>query len=99
MAKNKKHLGASEERRIGVLIEHFDNKLDLVVEQYADVKKILSEHTKTLDSHTEMIGSMKVDVEIIKSDIEFIKRDLKKKVDIDEFSALERRVAALEKRR
>jgi hypothetical protein len=61
--------------------------------------EILDSHTKTLDSHTEMIGKLAVDVEIIKSDIEFIKHALKKKIDVDEFAALERRVALLEKRR
>jgi chromosome segregation ATPase len=61
--------------------------------------KILDSHTKTLDSHTEMIGSVKMDAEIIKTDVEFIKNSLKRKVDMDEFTALERRVALLEKLR
>ncbi|HEY4506229.1 MAG TPA: hypothetical protein VJJ24_02195 [Candidatus Paceibacterota bacterium] len=52
-----------------------------------------------LDSHTEMIGSLMEDMAIIKTDIEFIKGDLKKKVDWDHFSALERRVVILERRR
>ena len=55
-------------------------------------------HTEMLESHTETIGSIKEDVEIMKSDIEFIKGGLKKKVDVDEFMALERRVALIEKR-
>ncbi|MFZ2603500.1 MAG: hypothetical protein WAX79_05830, partial [Candidatus Omnitrophota bacterium] len=63
-------------------------------------------------SHTEMIGSTAIDVEtlkgmtakntenieIIKSDIEFIKNSLKKKVDIDEFAFLEKRVVLLERK-
>lgn len=61
--------------------------------------EILANHTETLDNHTEMIGSMKMNIEIIKGDIAFIKGGLKEKVDIDEFSALERRVALLEGRR
>lgn len=70
----------------------------------------LASHTETLASHTEMIGSIKEDVEvmktdiaetktdvtIIKSDIEFIKGGIKKKVDYDEFIALERRMTLLE---
>jgi len=59
----------------------------------------LNSHTETLNSHTEMIGRLNIDVTIIKEDVEFIKSSLKKKIDIDEFSALERRVALLEKRR
>jgi chromosome segregation ATPase len=72
--------------------------------------KILDSHTKTLESHTaaitsikdtldyhtEMLGSVKEDVEIIKTDMEFIKNSLKRKVDIEEFAVLEKRVAALE---
>ncbi len=85
------------QRYLGVLSEHFESKTDLIAEQYLDIKKTLDSHTEILDSHTEMIGSMKVDVEIIKIDIEFIKSSLKKKVDIEEFESLEKRVIRLEK--
>jgi hypothetical protein len=43
-----------------------------------------------------MIGAMKVDIEIIKNDIEIIKNSLRKKVDFEEFEALEKRVRILE---
>jgi len=46
-----------------------------------------------------MIALIKRDIEIMKQDIEFIKHGFKKKVDIEEFAALERRVAILEKSR
>ena len=59
--------------------------------------KILDSHTETLGYHTEMIGSVKTDMEIMKTDIEFIKTSLKRKVDVEEFAVLERRVAALER--
>ena len=91
---------------LGVIVEHIDDKVSLVAEQYGDIKKdindiknTLNSHTETLNSHTEMIGRLNIDVTIIKEDVEFIKSSLKKKIDIDEFSALERRVALLEKRR
>ncbi len=58
----------------------------------------LDGHTQILDSHTEMFGQIFVDLSIIKEDIEFIKTDLKKKVDIDQFAALEKRVAFLERK-
>lgn len=79
-------------RGFGVLLEHVDEKVGLIAEQHGDIKKIL-------DSHTEMIGNLAVDVSLIKDDISFIKNSLKKKVDYDEFTALERRVLLLEKRR
>ncbi len=97
-------------RHIDVLKEDFDSKVKLIAEQYDSIREtldshteILDSHTKTLDSHTvtlashtKMIASIKEDIEIMKVDIIFIKNSLKKKVDIEEFEALERRVAILE---
>jgi hypothetical protein len=80
-----------EFRRLGVLMESMNDKIDLVVEQYGDIKK-------TLDQHTDMMGNLMVDVSIVKEDIEFIKHGPKKKVDLDEFVALEKRVMLLEKK-
>lgn len=112
--KQKNQTNSNQElRRLGVFIEHVDSNLGLIAEQQGDIKKdvvdikkTLNSHTETLASHTEMIGNLAVDmtivkkdIEIMKSDIEFIKLGLKKKVDIDEFAALERRVLLLEKRR
>ena len=45
------------------------------------------------------VKTTKIDIEIIKTDIEFIKNSVKKKIDIDEFAALERRVVLLERHR
>lgn len=70
--------------------------LDQHTEMFDSMKTTLAQHTETLAQHTEMIGSIKTDIEIIKMDIEFIKGSLKQKVDVEEFSALERRVALLE---
>ena len=86
-------------RHIGVLIEAVNDNVALVAEQYGDIKKTLDVHTKILDSHTEMIGRLAVNLEIVKEDVGSIKNGLKKKVDGEEFSALERRVTVLEKRR
>ena len=96
----KKESGIQDEiRGIGVLIEHVDEKVGLVAEQYGDIKKTLNSHTKILEAHTEMIGNITVDLAIIKEDVALIKNSIKKKVDIDEFAALERRVLILEKHR
>ncbi len=76
-------------RHVSTLAEDFHSQVKLIGEQYSSIKD-------TLDSHTEMIGSMKEDIGIMKVDMEFIKNSLKRKVDIDEFSVLEKRVAALE---
>ena len=98
--KQKSEANSNHElRRLGVLIEHVDDRVSLIAEQHGDIKKILDNHTEILDSHTEMIGSIKMDIEVIKEDITFIKGGLKRKVDAEEFLVLERRVALLEKRR
>jgi len=125
---SKEQLNISQEfRKLGVFIEHVDEKVGLIAEQHFDIKKdtgsikkTLESHTemignltvglevvkgdlgamkKTQESHTEMIGDLAVDLTIVKEDVSFIKNSLKKKVDYDEFSALERRVLLLEKRR
>lgn len=90
-------------RHIDTLAEDFHSQVKLIGEQYSSIKETLDAHTadiasikETLSSHTEMIVSMKEDIEITKVDVEFIKNSLKRKVDIEEFSVLEKRVAALE---
>ena len=95
MAKNDKKIktpvpsGLSEQ--VGAMIEHFDNKLSLVAEHVSHIDKEVVGIKKTLDRHSESIA-------IIQMDIEFIKSGLKKKVDAEEFTALEHRVSLLENR-
>ncbi|MBI2099870.1 MAG: hypothetical protein HYT48_00845 [Candidatus Vogelbacteria bacterium] len=88
----KTHSTDEVKRYLGVLQEQSRHDMQAIGEQYFDLRD-------KLKSNTEMIGKMAVDIEIIKEDIAFIKGDLKKKVDLDEFRTLERRVALLEKRR
>ena len=90
MKSKKVNIGV-ELRRLGVLVEHSNDKWDMVAEQYGGIKK-------ALDDHSEMIGKLMVDTSIIKDDLEFVKHSLKRKVDVDEFSALEKRVLLLEKK-
>ena len=78
--------------------EEVDERLDIIDEKLDIHTEILSEHGKILTEHSKMIASINGNMEIMKQDIEFIKNSLKKKVDIDEFSVLEKRVALLEKK-
>ena len=87
--KDIKKITDEVKRHIDVLKEDSDSKFQLIAEQYSSIRK-------TLNSHTEMIVSTKEDIEIMKVDIQFIKGSLKKKVDMEEFEALARRVAMLE---
>ncbi|MBI1754817.1 hypothetical protein HYR65_00860 [Candidatus Azambacteria bacterium] len=105
----KRHISTLSEdfkNQVKIVAEQYvDIKKDI-----GRIKETLDSHTETLNAHTEMIGSMKedievmkvdiattkTDVEIIKTDVEFIKGGLKKKVDYDEFAALERRLVLVE---
>ena len=90
-------------RHFDVVAEGLNDKISIIAEQYGDIKndiksikKTLDSHTETLDSHTEMIGKVMEDMTVVKMNIEFIKGALKKKVDHEEFEALERRVTFME---
>ena len=67
---------------LGIMKEDFDSKMQLIGEQYGAIK--------------EQVATLTEDMQIVKTDLEFIKSSLRKKVDYDEFSALEKRVAMLE---
>ena len=72
---------------IGVLLEDFNSKFDLIAEQTVQIPDI-----------KEKVYSLARNMEIVKMDLEFIKNSFKKKVDVDEFAALERRVSLIERR-
>lgn len=109
--KSPKTDASKEIRHLGVMIESVGDDVKLVAEQYGDLSNNVRSIRKTVESHTEMIGNLTVGLEVVKEDvsilkkdmaitkedIEFIKNHLKKKVDVDEFAALERRVAVLER--
>lgn len=76
-------------RHISVLSEDFKSQVALIGEQHGSIMQ-------KLDSNTEMIGGMKEDIEVIKMNVEFMKNSLKKKVDLEEFESLEKRVSLLE---
>jgi DNA-binding transcriptional MerR regulator len=83
-------------KHFDVLKEDIDGKFDLIIEGHESHDKKFDLIEAKLDSHTEMIGSMQVNLEIIKNDIEIIKTSLRKKVDLEDFEVLERRVKILE---
>jgi hypothetical protein len=66
---------------VGIFKEDLESKINLITEQYQDIKS-------TQKIQTEMVGSLMEDVQIIKSDVQFLKVELKRKVDYDEFDAL-----------
>jgi hypothetical protein len=92
-ANSAGHFTTGEVKRyLGSLSEDFGAKVDGIAEQYLSLDN-------KLDGVVEIVGKLAEDMTVVKQNIEFIKGDLKKKVDYDEFSALERRVAVLERKR
>lgn len=99
-------------QRIGVLQESMSQDLQTVLEVTVvtdgrlDRLETKVDHLETkVDRLETKVDILEVDMKavketvmIIKDDVEVMKYELKKKVDVDEFAALERRVAALEKK-
>jgi dynactin complex subunit len=80
------------QRYLGIVTEDFKSSMKLIAESISDLQK-------QLVSLREMVAKNTEDIEIIKMDVSFIKNGLKRKVDLEEFTALEKRVALLEKRK
>jgi len=95
------------ERHFGVILENIDSKFDLLVEGHKNLDKKIDRVEQNLGEFrqetdfkfkilTEITAKNSENIEIMKSDIEFIKNSFKKKVDLEEFEALEKRVILLE---
>lgn len=80
-----KHTDDDLKRYLGSLKEHFDDRFDAVIEQFGGMNR-------KLDSHTEMIARIMMQLEEVKS-------EMRQKVDLQQFSRLEKRVALLESKR
>lgn len=84
-----------EIRRIGVLLEAVDHKVDLLVEG----QQALSARIDRLEQRiNELSREMDYRFKVILDELELIRNDLKIKVDHKEFLILERRVAEIERR-
>jgi len=80
----KNNLSSDIKRHIGVLKEHFDDKVDIIAEQYGSIQKRLDEHSQQFV--------------LIRNELEVIKIGLRHKVDYGDFEALEKRVKRIEEK-
>lgn len=83
-------------RHFDIAQENFTSQVKLIAEQYESIIKRLDGHDQKFARIEKTITKVQVDIEIMKIDIAFIKSGLKQKVDVEEFQALEKRVAMLE---
>ena len=77
------------QRHTGILLEQFEDQVKVVAEGF----EMFSDKIGRVETR---LSGVEINIEIIKTDTEFIKNGLKKKIDLEEFAALERRVALLE---
>lgn len=94
------------------LLDEFKSQASIVAEQYTglrkgfidlrgdfkDLKNDFNSLNQKVDGIAEMVARNTEDIAIIKQDTGFIKGSLKRKVDIEEFTALEKRVLILERK-
>lgn len=85
--KNMKKQLATKKERFEVLLEEIRSEVHVVHEQTSDLMQLKPKVDQLIE-----------DVAIIKTDIEIMKGLLKRKVDTEEFEALESRVRRLENR-
>ncbi len=85
-------------RRMGVLLEKFEDQVKVVAEGFDMLSGKIDRLTARVDGVENRLDGVEANIEIIKTDVEFIKNGLKRKVDFEEFEALEKRVALLEAR-
>lgn len=85
------------QRYLGVLTESFESQVKLIAESIGGVERQLIALRDIVVKNAEDIEMIKMDIEVMKTELSLIRHDLKEKVGRDEFSALEGRVARLEK--
>lgn len=78
--------------RLGLYIEKVNDNVSIIAEQYGGI-------VQKLDEHSEMFIKMLTEMGVMKEDIEIIKHGLRRRVDIEDFAVLERRVTALERKK
>jgi hypothetical protein len=81
---------------VGVIVEHFDSKLTLVVEHFDGLRTEVRELRNVVDSHTDMIGNLMVDMTIVREDVKETRFVLEEKAGKKDVLALEKRVTKFE---
>ena len=87
-----------EFRNLGALIEDNRHQLSAVAEQVGGLMQDMTSVKGHLNILQPDMASVKGHLDIIQSDVEIIKNNLKRKVDIEDFEALTRRVSVIERR-
>ena len=90
--KTEKRIGEFKDEikgYIGVLVEDFDKKIELIAEQHKSIMEVLREHTRQIEDMKTQIMEMNIR-------LGHIEEQLRRKIDYEDFEKLEKRVALLE---
>ena len=79
-------------RHFDIVAEDLTSKIEIISKAVLEIPAIKS----SVESMKEMVGKNSEDIEVIKMDIQSMKHMLRRKVDVEEFAVLEKRVATLE---
>ncbi len=94
--KNKKLESLEAKRHFGVILEHIDSKVKLVLEGHRGLDKRIEDFRKEAG---ERFDGVDYKFELVFDALRLIRNELKEKIGRDEFAFLEKRVMALEKLR
>jgi len=94
MAEEMQKFSEDIKRHFDVVAEDLASKIETVAEATAEIPGMKN----SVDSIKEMVAKNTEDIEVMKMDIEAIKQGLRRKVDVEDFAMLEKRVTALEGR-
>jgi len=90
---------STEARHFGVLLEHMDSKLDLVIEGQHSLNNSLNQRIDEIEDKVDT-GFNEVDFKfgVVLDELQIIRNELKEKIGRDEFAVSEKRIFNLEKK-
>src|SRR3989338_7059122 len=98
LEEQRKNFAEDVKGYIGVLVENFKKKIELIAEQHKSIMEVLKEHTRQINEIKEQIMQMNVKMTEINVRLGHVEDSLHRKIDYEDFEKLEKRVALLEAR-
>src|SRR3989344_2590991 len=105
LEEQRKNFAEDVKGYIGVLVEDFDKKIELIAEQHKSIMEVLKEHTRQINEIKEQIMQMNIQINTINKQLievnvrlGHVEDNLRRKIDFEDFEKLEKRVALLEAR-
>ena len=91
-----KDQGEETRRHFDVVAEDLKSEIQTVAEQVVQNSENITIVKEKLEQHSQKFERIEAVLGTVKIDLEFIKHELRRKVDYDEFAALEKRVSTVD---